>query len=92
MSDELKACGGCGRNEASIGVFDDWDVTWWVECGECGACTGRHNTRTEAIAAWNRRTVTREQVALMLGATPLSGLGAVEINHVLKAAGFEVEE
>ena len=52
--EELKRCPFCG-GEAVIrhGMISDDNI--YMECVECGSCSGIFHTEAEAIAAWNRR-------------------------------------
>lgn len=64
---ELKPCPFCGRNNglliSSIHhrlddiVYDQWSVFCDASGGKtgCGAMCGYHDTKTQAIEAWNRR-------------------------------------
>lgn len=94
MSDELKACGSCGRGSY---VEDDGDY-YHAGCDECGLRMGGFDTRADAIAAWNRRVVTREHVEMMANIAratyPEFGLVAAAnfMRTALRCAGFEVAE
>lgn len=95
MSDELKACPFCG----SAAREPEYDGDFWsVDCTSCQAYTWNHDTSTEAIAAWNRRTVTREQYEEMVYELHSE---CRDLNYkqacaatvaMLRAAGFEVAE
>ena len=57
--EQLKSCPFCG-GEASCnnrGLNDkNGNPVWWAECRSCGASIeGTENTKSAAIAAWNRR-------------------------------------
>ena len=61
MSEELKACPFCGCEDVEVfhhpdrgGMIGD---SWHVECGaeKCGNGTCHHETKAEAITAWNTR-------------------------------------
>lgn len=58
MSVALKACPFCG----AYGVKEVGVNCSWVRCISCNAATEGYEALADAIAAWNRRTVTREQV------------------------------
>ena len=51
MSEKLKPCPFCGGNNLSI----DGITVYWVECKDCNASIGGHETEEEAIEAWNWR-------------------------------------
>lgn len=89
MSYELKACMNCGEQSITVqgGV---------VQCDSCFATIAR-DTDEQAIAAWNRRTVTREQVDKMADELrewiidPRHRAHDVTLD-MLRAAGFEVAD
>ena len=94
MSDELKACPFCG----SAAREPEYDGDFWsVDCTSCQAYTWNHDTRTEAIAAWNRRVVTPEQVEAAVDALCENDYDCARmsrfdlIQYLMRAAGFEVE-
>lgn len=106
MSDELKACPFCGNEAVGISASGNPVHTLRMCCGVCGSTGPGSAARTgsgvvcdpagdEAIAAWNRRTVTREQVEKMARHAwmPAGDVPQQYINQVadmLRAAGFEV--
>ena len=56
---ELKPCPFCGNK--NIKTFDDitnglYQVICSVVANGCGAATGYHQDKKQAIEAWNRRT------------------------------------
>lgn len=63
MQVELKPCPFCGGeaeafHRSNTGATAEWwgPVDNWVSCtGDCGAATCMHDTKDEAIAAWNTR-------------------------------------
>ena len=67
MMKELKPCPFCGGNFQFVGTIEIWDecndrsnYRYGVMCdniiGGCGAMVGvMHETKKEAIEAWNRR-------------------------------------
>ena len=62
-------CGGCAEyyKRKNKGAAADWcgDVQHWVGCtGDCGASTCHHETKAEAIAAWNTRADEAELATL----------------------------
>lgn len=91
MSDELKAC-ECGGEESGD------EAHHYVACWQCGRRGPRCETEAKAIAAWNRRTVTREQVETMRRCEHWSEYDMARISRkdmvlaLLRAAGFEVVE
>lgn len=99
MSDELKACGHCGSCEV-IGDSQPYGghpilTTERLRCARCGTRTGWMDTKRAAIAAWNRRVVTREQVEKMarhawLPAGDVPQQYVTQVADMLRAAGFEV--
>ena len=71
MSEELKPCPFCGRHELLISSIlhklDDVEYSQWsVFCDAsgckvgCGAMCGYHDTKEQAIEAWNRRVGEQE--------------------------------
>jgi Lar family restriction alleviation protein len=55
---DLLPCPFCGGEAKFYHRPDDsgWSNTDWVSCsGDCGASTCMHETKEEAIAAWNTR-------------------------------------
>lgn len=82
MSYELKACPFCG---GSVETREDGTPRPVLGVLVCQGCTAEAEPQD-----WNRRTVTREQVAKM--AEAVKGVGAFRIAHMLRAAGFEVAE
>ena len=70
---ELKPCPFCGNKkisvvvdnaEYSLGLVDESETSFKVMCSStscgCGASSGWHNTREEAINAWNTRIPQKE--------------------------------
>ena len=60
MTDELLPCPFCNTyanlsDDARHGLY-------WCFCTGCGAASGYRHTEAEAIAAWNRRSVTASAV------------------------------
>ena len=58
MENEPKHCPFCG-GEAEETVKDYGNKPFleiWYECKECGCRTAKHNSFSEAKAAWNNRT------------------------------------
>jgi Lar family restriction alleviation protein len=56
---DLLPCPFCGGEAKFYHRPDDsgWSNTDWVSCaGDCGASTCMHETKEEAIAAWNTRS------------------------------------
>jgi Lar family restriction alleviation protein len=56
---DLLPCPFCGGEAKFYHRPDDsgWSNTDWVSCaGDCGASTCMHETKQEAIAAWNTRS------------------------------------
>lgn len=95
MSNELKAC-ECGWKWPMESVDG---AHHYVACWQCGRRGPWRRTESEAIAAWNRRVVTREQVdqmarALAGGRATAEDTCEARFNAVamLRAAGFEVAE
>lgn len=98
MSDELKAC-ECGESPLAYQYYGGETraiLGWQVSC-DCGRRGPWHQSCADAIAAWNRRVVTREQVERM--ALEIRGW-IIDPRHraydasqdMLRAAGFEVAE
>ena len=61
MTEELKPCPFCGRNEPEIIEYRpdlSTPVIWYkIKCtnSDCEATNGYFNTRKDAILAWNKR-------------------------------------
>lgn len=53
--DELKPCPFCQKSMVDP-YFDDMNKRWRVGCGRCGASSGIHVEKQQAIDAWNTRT------------------------------------
>lgn len=53
MTDKLKPCPFCGGK--NIYMFTDIMSRWWVFCKDCDVQAGRHETKEQAVDAWNRR-------------------------------------
>lgn len=51
MQIKLKPCPFCGGNNLSV----EGITFYWVECIDCNATIAGHETKEEAIEAWNRR-------------------------------------
>lgn len=65
-TDKLKACPFCGNKDSVFLMEPMPDGGSWVHCldgdfGGCGAETKIGDSRSEAIANWNRRPNTEEQ-------------------------------
>lgn len=77
--EELKECPFCGgeaelkQHKSAIDKNDRPIGGWFVDCEECDCGTPWHNTESQAITAWNRRTtpenkpLTLEQLRQMDG-------------------------
>lgn len=96
MSDELKACPFCRAQHVTVLQAA---TSFFSMCQECEARGDYYDTRADAIAAWNRRVVTREQLEKM--ARELAGGRATAEDTcearfnafaMLRAAGFEVAD
>ena len=48
-----KPCPFCGSSELKIEMNSD--LSWSVGCQECEGHSGTHDTKQEALEAWNRR-------------------------------------
>jgi Lar family restriction alleviation protein len=62
--DELKSCPFCG-GEARMFTLNNENasrVRYYVRCRKCDARTGRHVSQRLAEKAWNKRTMTHEQI------------------------------
>lgn len=114
MSDELKVCPFCRGVAVGIAAEGHPVHTIRMRCGACGASGPGSASRTgsgmvcdpagdEAIAAWNRRVATREQVEAAAKRHYLPtewerldegnrSLCIGEAEAVFRAAGFEVAE
>lgn len=96
MSDVLKACGNCGSDRIVTSAKFDADEEkvfgHVVACWDCAMQTGQYDTPAEAVAAWNRRTVTREQVEAMAEYYATELFRPSKIPAMLRAAGFKVAE
>ena len=59
MSEKLKPCWKCGRNEGSVREIsydmDRRERGYRVRCMWCGDVTAFYMKRSLAVAAWNRR-------------------------------------
>ena len=78
MTDELKPCPFCGGEAKYYHRDDDsgWSNTDWVSCsGDCGASTCMHETKEQAVSAWNTRTDLAEAIvkAALERAAPTTG-------------------
>lgn len=51
---ELDPCPFCGSNDV---VMYGTGVGWYARCCDCAAASDLRDSRDEAVAAWNRRTV-----------------------------------
>lgn len=98
MSDELKAC-ECGESPLAYQYYGGETraiLGWQVSC-DCGRRGPWHQSCADAIAAWNRRVVTREQVEEMARhawqpACDVPRRYVEQVADMLRAAGFEVAE
>ena len=59
--EELKRCPFCGGEAIEVRTGGREDImrrplAYWVRCSECDAETALCDSRSDAIAAWNRRT------------------------------------
>lgn len=94
MSDELKACPFCRAQHVTVLQAA---TSFFSMCQECEARGDYYDTRADAIAAWNRRVVTREQVEEMARhawrpACDVPRRYVEQVADMLRAAGFEVAE
>lgn len=105
MSDELKACGSCGLRDVECAnvEFRGGPTSYYVFCNSCLTRSDYYDTESEALSAWNRRTVTQEQVvsAAKRSYPPTEwewldegnrSLCITEAVSMFCAAGFEVAE
>ncbi|GEB79767.1 hypothetical protein DDE01_11820 [Desulfovibrio desulfuricans] len=99
---ELKPCPHCGSTRVALQARHPRILPYFVECSTCDARGARREDREAAIAAWNRRPVTREQVEAAARSIADGLFFAHEIDagcehskdfaiFAFRAAGFEVE-
>lgn len=56
----LKECPFCGTDNVRVqSIFSEYirgyNISFYLECGECHAKTGNYKNRHEAVEAWNHR-------------------------------------
>lgn len=86
-NEELKNCPCCGKLESvqwdSMTNEGPWALWCYTEDGGCGIGTNWHDTKEEAIACWNRRTL-REKEQLfdwLVGKFKTSSLKMSGLHH-----------
>lgn len=82
---ELLACPFC----SGVAHIADDLITFYGECGTCGATSDYSSYKAGAVAKWNRRTPTPQATKAQAGAVPLTD-GQVE--SLLYKYGYDPDD